>query len=325
MKKINFKFLVVALLANTAILSNVWAARILISDADQTVSLTRALDCYSAADITIDTSRPEIYEPGSKQLQLVSDSVRAMLNYECPNLSEINITGLIRGLDDVVYEGKLTQRDSWLVQATASTASHSNQNNAWVPRESTNWRTTQRDHDQLSDQLAVTNLALGMTVAEVLEIVADTFDVEPDYDTENGLMTMLSGGCPANFDANVGAEIAQADWKCLKAWFSDNRIARLERLELVQVVKTNTDKVQQLLVEKYGRPSEQKTTRYDNKAQLVWRAADENTVAGNESVQSLSAELSEIEADLVVTNLTLFRQAVDQNKSVNYADVDLRL
>lgn len=325
MKKINFKFLVVALLANTAIMSNVWAARILISDADQTVSLTRALDCYSAADITIDTSRPEIYEPGSTQLQLVSDTVRAMLNYECPDLSEINITGLIRGLNDVVYEGKLTQRDNWLVQATASTASNSKQNNAWAPRESTNWRPAQSNHDQLSDQLAVTNLALGMTVKQVSEIVEDTFNVEPEYDAEKGLMKMLIGGCPANFDANSDVEHAQADWKCLKAWFSDNRVARLERLELIQVVNTDTDNVQQLLLEKYGRPNESKTAQYENKAQMVWRAADENAATGNQSVQSLSAVLSEIKTDLVVTNLTLFSQAANENESVSYADVDLRL
>ena len=238
MKNINYRILFAALLFNTAVFSNAWAERILISDVDQTVTLSRALDCYSAADITINTTRPEIYEQGSKQLQVVGDTVRAMLNYECPALSEIRITGLIRGLQEVVYEGSLSQRDNWLVRPlTSMTLSHRDN---WQPRERTSWQTGKRDSDAVSGQLAVTNLQLGMTVAEVSEIITDTFDVTPQYDSEKGLMTMYLGGCPVDFDADHDTSIAQADWKCLKAWFSDNRVARLDRLELVQVVKTDT-------------------------------------------------------------------------------------
>ena len=323
MKKLNYKLLFATLLANCLFVANTWAERILISDGDQTVSLNGVLDCYRAADITIDTSRPEIYEPGSTQLQVVGDTVRAMLNYECPQLSEINITGLVRGLRETVYQGSLTQRNNWLVKPIVSDTL-----GQIAPydsaRSNDNWRTTLYDTNILSDKLTVTDLELGMTVAEVSKIVTDTFKVVPQYDADQGLMTMRAGGCPSNFDASRYVYAAKPNWKCLKAWFSDKRIARLDRLELVQVLNTDSDNVQQLLVEKYGHPSESKITKYNKKAQLIWRAKDESSTE-EQDIQALSAVVSKTKKNLVVTNLTLFKEAVSEDVPVSYADVDLRL
>ena len=116
MKVINIKLVFSAVLLGFSLVSSAYADRILISDRDQSVSLSRTLDCYGAAELTIDTAQPEIYEQETHQLQLVVDAARAMLKYECPELSEINITGKIRGLNETVYEAKSTQANDWLLE-----------------------------------------------------------------------------------------------------------------------------------------------------------------------------------------------------------------
>ena len=117
-----YKYLI-ALLVIASTSTTAWADRILISDNQQTVTLSHALDCYSAPNIRIDTSQPEMYTPESTRLQAVSDTVRAMLSYECPGLSQINITGTIRGLEGIVYRGELRARNHWLVQSPGLTSS----------------------------------------------------------------------------------------------------------------------------------------------------------------------------------------------------------
>ncbi len=314
MKVISQKFLLALLTLGTLGLSNAWADRILITDADQTVTLMRALDCYSAADIKIDTSRPEVYDYESLELQRLADSVRAMLNYECPELSEINITGLVRGLDGVVYQGNLSKRNDWLVQALTE-----EQGAVWDNSEQPSWQTAESTSDLVNEQLSVIEIKLGMTVEEVYAAIMDAFNIAPEFDVTEGLMTMVAGGCPADFDVSQDADVAQAEWKCLKAWFSDKRVAQLERLELVQVVTTDSDEVQQLLVDKYGKPTEYQDTRFNSNPELLWRAENKQTV------ETLNATLSEVGTYKTITSLTLANLATDKLGSDSYADVGLRL
>jgi hypothetical protein len=116
MKSMNYKP-IAALLVLALSTTNALADRFLINDIDQTVSLTRSLDCYSVPQIVIDTSRPEIYGPDPKQLQAIGDTVRAILSYECPNLSRIKIIGYVRGLEDVIYRAELLAQNNWLLPA----------------------------------------------------------------------------------------------------------------------------------------------------------------------------------------------------------------
>ncbi len=324
MKMKNTKILLIASLPGMLAYSNAWAERILINDAEQTVTLARALDCYSAADIKINTSRPEIYELPSRQLQAISDAVRAMLSYECPGLSEINITGSVRGLDSVVYQGQLSAQNSWLVQTNSPTilSSHANNEEFSAPKQAYRQaRGVRPDSDK--EPLSITRLQLGMSAEEVSKIVSDTFEINPEYKPYAGTMTMFAGGCPKDFDARRNANSAQEEWKCLKAWFSDTRTPRLERLELVQVVNADTEQVQQLLVEKYGRPQQSEVSQFDNMTQLIWRT-ESKPAAANQSTESLKAVLSETRTDLVITSLTLFNQQSERDL-LSLADAGLKL
>lgn len=115
------KFVKLKSIATVAMLAlcstNALADRFLINDTDQTVSLARSLNCYSIPQIVIDTSRPELYGPDPKQLQAIGDTVRAMLGYECPDLSRIKITGYVRGLEEVIYQAELQAQNNWLLPA----------------------------------------------------------------------------------------------------------------------------------------------------------------------------------------------------------------
>ena len=139
------------------------------------------------ANVTVDTSKPELYEQAA-QLQSLTDGVRAMLSYECPQLSAIKVTGLIRGLDDVVYQGEASRNDNWQVKQIA--AETDNQAFSLEDTEDQIWTTTKRYDDELAKgQLEVTDIRLGMTIDQVSDIINQTFSVDPVYDASSGMMT----------------------------------------------------------------------------------------------------------------------------------------
>ena len=324
MKMTNTAILVVVILLSALSSSNAWAERVLINDADQTVTLNRPLDCYRSAEITIKTSRPEIYEPQSRQLQAIGDAVQTILSYECPGLSEIIISGSIRGLQGFVYQGRLSAYDRWLVQAQAPATQSSligGENITAVQQ--AHWQTARRIPRSNKGPLSITNLRLGMGIKEVSQIASGTFDTKTEYDANKGMMTMLAGGCPQDFDGQHNANAAQTDWKCLKAWFSDEPTPRLLRLELIQVVNADAERVQQLLVKKYGRPQESETSQFDNLTHLIWHVDNKHTIT-SQPIESLSAVLSETNKDLVVTSLTLYNQDSEAGM-LSLADAGLKL
>ena len=262
---------------------------------------------FHAAQVTIDTRNPDIYEPDTKQLQTIADTVHAMLSYECPGLSEINLTGLIRGLDDTVYQGSLLARDDWRVQAISLESSPLKLRS--LPAPVTN-----------SGALSLTGLELGMSIAAAIEAVETAFEISPEYDPENGMMTLQTGGCPADFDANVVVYQAQSEWKCLKAWFSDKRIPALERVELIQIVDSNHNTVKQLLTGKYGPPALDNSANQQKSSHLTWYS--ENRAFGRK--QSLDATVSKMDSALILTRLTLSDQTAD-SQAASYSDIGLRL
>lgn len=312
MEHLIIKRMLAGFLVNLIVVSNAWADRVLIKDNDQIVSFNGALNCEKAAQVTIDTINPEVYDIDSTQLQKISDSVRAMLHYECPELSTINVTGFVRGLEGIVYEGNLAQRNNWLIQET----------NAVINQNADQGDMAQLDKSKFKQELSITDLQLGMTVEQVFEKLSDNFKAETSYDPQTGIMRMSMGGCPTEFDINHDSYRAQENWKCLKAQLSDSRIARLERLELVQVVSANTSMVRSLLIEKYGQPNKTVIAHAQLDEQLNWYARTDEEDEGN--VHALTAEITSTGSNLVVTNLMLSKQVLGNDSLVGF-DVNLSL
>ncbi len=306
------KFFVAAVFIYVLMISAVWADRVLIDDPVQTVSVSNNFSCYQPAQITVDTVRPELYEQ-TNQLQTLSDSVRAMLSFECPQLSSIKLTGLIRGLDEVVYQGELSRNNNWLVKQIAAI---DNDLYSQAPISDQQNQTTKRYDDELTHgQLQVIGIHLGMTVDQVSEIVSQTFSVEPTYDATKGLMTMNSGRCVDDVQINA---------KCMQAWFSDNRVPRLERFELTQVVEGNLKRVNDLLVDKYGNPTETTSNPNSDKTRHVWRAI--NQTDNNSQIEEVDAIVSAHATDLIITEISLYSTNMSaEPENDQYADIDLKL
>lgn len=322
MKTIRFKTIILSLMALAFSGTHASAGRILIHDSHQTVTLNQTLDCFNAAQVTIDTRNPEIYQQGTTQLQVIGDTVRAMLSYECPGLDEIELSGLIRGLDETVYHGRLSARDNWLVRPLASEA---DQLVALPPtsRGVASYSAAPRNAgaSSKSDTLSLTGLELGMSIAAAIEAVETAFEISPQYEPENGMMTLQTGGCPADFDSNTVAYHAQSEWKCLKAWFSDKRIPALERVELIQVVKSNAGTIKEQLTEKYGVPGQSDFTEINDISHMQWQTP----VDARGGIPSLDASLSKLEPSLMLAHLTLSVQFTQAQRSTAYSGIGLQL
>lgn len=280
-----------------------WADRVLIDDIDQHVNLNGELDCYGTADITIDTVRPELFEPGSDQLQRLADAVRAILNYECPELSAINLHGILRGLQEPVYSGQLLRQDNWIVKTLPQPAPGPQ---AILSEAEPELRFELPDTLELrrtDASLPLVHIHLGMEVDQVSRIITDQLKATPSYDQRLGLMSLNLRGCPPEFDIEIHRADVQADWKCLRAKFSDRRIARLEQLEFTQVARGDIESVYQALLDQYGTP-------YNSPAELLLDSAELTWQTGTN--QTLQATLHELDIHHTVTELKLLRNDIPQ-------------
>ena len=176
-----------------------------------------------------------------------------MLAFECPGLPEIQVRGVLKGLREPVYRGTAASQGNWALQAERTVQSE-------VPSApETAGRAPEAEGAPGPESAAYTvaGLSPGMTVEEAGAAVADTFGVRPEYDAQNGLMTMYADGCPQGYPRNDRQLAPRAGWKCLRAWFTDQRVPKLYLLELVQVVGGHgTDAVERALTQRYGEPAQ---------------------------------------------------------------------
>ena len=289
MPHITHKLLTLLLLSLAA--TATFAERVLIDDSRQRVALSHELDCYRPVDIRIEAARPELYESDLQPLQRLTDAVRAMLHYECPEISEINILGMLRGLPEPVYRGRLSRRDDWQVHTLP------------LPAPGTlstvlNTSTVPSVRHGGSAALALAEMHLGMPLEQVNEMILDRFGAQPDYDENSGIMTLRADDCPPSHTPEMDMATARAGQKCLQARFSDRRIPELEYLEIVQLSRSDVETVYQLLLERFGPPSRKLFQVQQDAAELAWTSDTGHT---------LEARLHTLNGDLVRTGLKLFR------------------
>ena len=165
--------------------------------------------------------------------------------------------------------------------------------------------------------LTLTGLALGIPLTEAQRALGKTFDSAPRYDAQSGIMRLQTGGCPVDFDPGRDASVAMPGWKCLTAWFSDQRIPVLERVELTQVLESSTVTVKTVLLEKYGLPAAVSTSPQNIQQNLQWFSIN--------GTQVLNATLSDIDSSRVLTRLVLSGQTEAQTTSTASADIGLKL
>ena len=296
--------------------------RVLFDNDDYDVTAARNIDCGESVALTVRSSSPELFEAGSVELQRLVDASQAVLGFECPGVPALELEGRLAGLEEPVYTGRAERGANWQLVARRSIQSEQYEEYA-ASRDEAYESTAGED----SRRFAVANLSVGMTVDEARSTGQDTFGVEPDYDVKEGVLTMRSGGCPADYDWAALSPSPKPRWKCLQAWFTDQRVARMYLVDLVQVIDHDDPKaVQRHLIERFGEPVYQGEVERDrswwqSKSSLyvmgwgeVIGSAEAGEGRGKADVYTLQAKVLPVD-DVVIVTVTLYQPGLRPGRS----------
>lgn len=298
-----------------------WAQRVLIQDTAARVTLDRPFRCGDVVEIDVESRQPDLFQRDSSGLQRIVDAARAMLSFECNDIPEIRVQGRLTGLAEPVYGGVASSQSQWTVQTVQAIRSRAAAETEASPTSPVQPSPSQPGEP--SEQgMTLADLTLGMSVKEATAAISGTFGVEPAYDVSRGTLKVQVQGCPGDYDWVKLSPAPRPGWKCLTAWFTDQREARLYRLELVQVVKDEPQAVEQLLIERFGAPAERRAETLGGSwwqsGRPVTGMAWGDTVSRPEAGVALLATLPvhELQAaiepasDVTVTKLTLYRPSL---------------
>lgn len=322
-----------AIAALLVVAANAYATgeRLLFDNPDYDIFVAEDYFCDQPVRVTVHSGQPGLFEADSPELQRIVDATQAVLAFECPNVRGIELEGRLAGLDEPVYFGVAGPRSDWVLNTKRSIRSE--EYGQYQPRAD--------DGGQGAPGAArgftVANLSAGMPVDEARAAVVDTFGVEPAYDVAEGILTMQAGGCPADYDWAALSPSPEPGWKCLQAWFTDQRLARLYLLDLVQVIDSEDPQaVERHLIERFGEPVHRSTRERDSAwwqdtrtiHTLGWGEVVEAADAGDAEatdVYTLQAQVLPVGAATVVT-VTLYEPELRAAASGTDADApDLTL
>lgn len=234
------------------VLATLWAAdasaeRLLLQSPRAKVNLEREVACGEGVRLYVDANRPEVFDPGSGELQSLVDAARAMLTFECARLTGIEVQGWLTGMTDSVYSGRAGPEDQWHLLPDRTLRSVAAARAAPSP-------VAVPDAD-----FSVVGLRLGMAVEEANGIVAERFGARPVFDPAAGVLSLQEAGCPDGYDWKLSRPYPEPGWKCLRVWFSQTgRDGSLAGLELVQVVSpAQLPVAMQALEDRFGSPAAQ--------------------------------------------------------------------
>lgn len=316
----------IASFATTAVLviaanANAAGERLLFDNPDYEIFVAQNYYCDEPVRLTVRSDDPDLFEAGSTELQRIVDAAQAVLAFECPDVRGVEIEGRLAGLDEPVYFGIAGPQSSWTLESKQSIQSE--EYGEYQPPADDGARASATG----THGFTVANLAAGMSVDEARATVADTFAVEPDYDVDQGILTMEAGGCPADYDWTALSPNPEPGWKCLQAWFTDQRLARLYLLDLVQVIESDDPRaVEQHLIERFGEPVHRGTREREHAWWqekhtiyiLGWGEIVESAAAAGDGestdIYSLQAQVLPIGGATIVT-VTLYAPELQPQRS----------
>lgn len=318
---------IVMILAVAGVLVNARGAgaagdRVLFDNDDFDVTAPAGIDCSGSVALLVRSSSPELFEAGSAELQRLVDASQAVLGFECPGVPALEVEGRLTGLDEPVYTGRAERASNWQLVARRSIQSEQYQEYAAARDEAYGSAAGVGGHE-----FAVANLSVGMTVDEARSSVQETFGVEAAYDVDEGVLTMRSGGCPADYDWAALSPRPEPHWKCLQARFTDQRVARMYLVDLVQVIEhDDPEAVQRHLIERFGQPVYQGEVERDRSwwqrksavHVMGWGDVIESNGAGEGNpktdVYTLQAKVLPLD-DVVIVTVTLYQPGLRPGRS----------
>jgi hypothetical protein len=311
----SFRFLLFLLLLATGHTALGAGDRLLFENPDYDVTMAEDYFCDEIVAVTVHSNLPSLFEADSPELQRIVDGAQAVLAFECPEFHSIRIEGRLSGIDAPVYSGMAERRSGWRLAASQSIQSKQYDEYA-APMDDGDYG----DWDWQSG-FTVAGLSAGMSVDDAQDAVRETFGVESEFDIEDGILTMQAGGCPWDYDWAALSPAPERGWKCLSAWFTDQRLARLYLLDLVQVIDAaDPELVAQQLIDRYGEPVYRETRDRDGSwwgdketiHVLAWGAVVEAPEAGGDDageVYTLQAKILPID-DVTVVTVTLYEPGI---------------
>lgn len=276
------------------------SARVLLEDDGLAVRIADGSRCSRSVDMTVVAEQPALFERGSDRLQRVVDAAHAVLAFECPEVREIRVRGVLRGLSGAMFEGTAAAARDWRIEAERTIGAEQVAAAGGAPD------LVEGSSAKGAGAFSVAGLELGMTVDDARQAIRESFGVEPDYDIRAGVMTMRAGGCPQGFDPAAMHPRPEAGWKCLQALFTDRRVAILRNIQLVQTVEAGrTEPVVDALTQRYGHPSSRVSGAgagappglSRDGVLLAWGHEGAGTMAG----QALRATVEPVGSTVVVT------------------------
>lgn len=289
--------------------------RLLFDNPDYDVTMAEDYYCDEPVTVAVHSDSPEMFQADSAALQRIVDATQAVLAFECPAFHVIQVEGRLAGLDEPVFAGVAERSSNWELATTQSIQSEEYAEHD-APMGQEEYGSTDGEFGY-----TVANLSAGMSVDEARAAVADAFGVEPEFDIEQGVLSMQAGGCPADYDWSALSPIPERGWKCLSAWFTDQRLARLYLLDLIQVVDAeDPEAIVRHLIDRFGEPvyrdtRDQKGGWWGKNAaihMLAWGevVATQETAGGEqEDVYTLQARILPVE-DVTVVTVTLYEPDV---------------
>jgi len=290
---------VLLILFSTLTVNSAWAERVLIQNDDSSVTTQEPFFCDRTIDLSIESGSPDIFNRDSVRMQALIDSTQAILRYECPSLRDVRISGYLRGLEKQVYSANASSQNKWKVSAKSTLGA---KQLAALDRQA---------ESALNRPHTLATIQLDMTIDEVEQKVGNVFGSAPAYDHATGLMNLELGGCPRDYLDGNNFTAPAAEWVCLKAWFTDKRIARLYRLNYMQVVKGSMQDVQRTLIEKFGPTGKDIAGGKSKTTKMVWSAQSvgADNQAHNEEVE---ANLTRIGDHIIVDMILHDPEAIER-------------
>lgn len=201
-------------------------ARLLLEDAGVQVSTPDDQRCGAPVPVEITSDGPDLFVAGSPRLQALMDATRAMLGFECRTVPELRVTGRLRGMSQVSYEGSASAATQWRLEASRAlrgpavsgigTGATARAAPAPAP---------------IASRWSIRELSTGMTVNTAMAAARRGFDVAPTYDASKRELAVVSGGCEMGEGTRPRAGLA-----CMRTWFTDGNDPRAYRVNYGQTV-----------------------------------------------------------------------------------------
>lgn len=199
-------------------------ARLLVEDTGVQISAPDDQRCGAPVPLEVSSDSPDLFVAGNPRLQGLLDASRAMLGFECRTIPELRVTGRLRGMSQVSYEGTASAATRWRLESSralrAPPGGSSSTGNVSAPVSQSS-----------ASRWSIRDLTTGMSVNAAMANAQRSFDVAPSYDPRKRELAVVSGGCEMGEGSRPKPGLV-----CMRTLFTDGNNPRSYRLSYGQTV-----------------------------------------------------------------------------------------